>query len=107
MLSVCAILFILTLLRVCPGSGIGFFFRRLNASNPNSKGDLIIENVLITCMPALFLAFNYILYGRLLLHTLGRRHTLLRPTIIATVFVTSDVVTFLVQVCVLYFCLLR
>lgn len=78
-------------------SGIGFFFRRLAVSHQDSKNILIVENVLISCMPALFLAFNYIVYGRLLLHTLGRRHTLIRPTIISTVFVLSDIFTFLIQ----------
>lgn len=79
------------------GSGIGFFFRRQMPSHPDSKGILIAQQVFVVCMPALFLAFNYIVYGRLLLYTLGRRHTLLRPTIIATVFVSSDILTFLVQ----------
>jgi len=78
-------------------SGLGFFIRILLVSHQDSKGIYAISSFLITCMPAFFLAFHYIVYGRLLLHALGSRHSVIRPNIVSTVFILSDVVTFLVQ----------
>jgi len=49
-------------------------------------------------MPALFLAYNYMLYVRLIMHNIGAKHSFFKPTIIAKMFVGIDVFTFIVQV---------
>ncbi|KDQ62161.1 hypothetical protein JAAARDRAFT_30065 [Jaapia argillacea MUCL 33604] len=78
-------------------SGIGFFVRILLVSNPNSIGIYIGMQILIVCSPAAFLAFNYIVYGRFILNCVGRQYSLIRPEIVAKLFVISDITTFLVQ----------
>ncbi|KDQ62160.1 hypothetical protein JAAARDRAFT_170345 [Jaapia argillacea MUCL 33604] len=77
--------------------GIGFFIRILLVSNPNSIGIYIAMQILIVCSPAAFLAFNYIVYGRFILNCVGRQYSLIRPEIVAKLFVISDITTFLIQ----------
>jgi hypothetical protein len=77
---------------------VGFFLRVPVRNNPDSLGLFIGMQLFQVCSPAAFLAFNYIVYGRLLQECVGAKYSLLRPAIIARVFVISDVVTFLVQV---------
>ncbi|KAE9404897.1 hypothetical protein BT96DRAFT_853410 [Gymnopus androsaceus JB14] len=81
------------------GSGMGFITRFILAQpvHQTSKTIMIIEEVLTLCFPAGFLAFNYIVYGRLLLNCIGTRHSLLRPQWVSTFFILSDVSTFMIQ----------
>ncbi|KAJ7591493.1 RTA1 like protein-domain-containing protein [Mycena floridula] len=85
------------------GYGLGFFVRIQLISHQNSKPLFVVSQILIDCMPAGFLAFNYITYGRLLrtypwaspLHDTVRCFC---PTIVSTLFILSDILTFLIQV---------
>ncbi|KAJ7587861.1 RTA1 like protein-domain-containing protein [Mycena floridula] len=79
------------------GYGVGYYARIVLVSNQTSKGIFILSTVLISCMPATYLAFNYIVYGRLLMHSLGARYSIIKPSIIGLVFIMSDVLTFLIQ----------
>lgn len=76
----------------------GLIVRHLLAANQSSTGLLIASQLCIVLAPASFLAFNYIVYGRLVRNRVGARFSLMRPTWVARIFVLSDVVTFLVQV---------
>ncbi|KAJ3865787.1 RTA1 like protein-domain-containing protein [Lentinula novae-zelandiae] len=78
------------------GSGIGFIMRYILAepAHQTSKTIMIIEEILTLCSPAGFLAFNYIVYGRLVLVCVGARHSLIRPQWVSTFFILSDVSTF-------------
>lgn len=76
---------------------LGFFVRIAMDSNQNSITVYIVQQLLIVLSPALFLAFNYIAYGRLILQCVGREYSLIRPEIVTRVFVISDVLTFLIQ----------
>ncbi|KAK0491468.1 RTA1 like protein-domain-containing protein [Armillaria novae-zelandiae] len=81
-------------------SGVGFFIKIVLVSSvehQNSKGLLATQNVLIACAPAAFLAFNYIVYGRLVVQCLGARFCILAPTRVSMIFICSDIVTFIVQ----------
>lgn len=79
--------------------GTGFIIRFvMSRSTTTSLGLYIIEDVLIVCSPAAFLAFNYIVYGRLFLNSIEAKHSLIRPQITSKVFVFSDVATFFIQV---------
>jgi len=79
-------------------SGLGFFIRYIMAKNSStSTGLYVLEDTLIVCSPAAFLAFNYILYGRLVRSCIGSKHSLVRPEIVGRVFVISDISTFLIQ----------
>ena len=79
---------------------IGYIFRVLLSSNQTSKAIFILEEVLIIVSPAAFLAFNYVVYGRIISEAVGQRKgfTLVRPNWVSTIFVISDIVTFLMQV---------
>ncbi|KAF9024210.1 hypothetical protein BDZ89DRAFT_1162384 [Hymenopellis radicata] len=81
-------------------SGIGFFVKAVmvsSASRQNSQGLIIAQNVIIVCAPATFFAFNYILYGHLVVECVGDQFSLLRPTWVSRIFVSSDVLTFIIQ----------
>ena len=52
----------------------------------------------IVCSPAAFLAFNYIIYRRVIVSSVGEKHSVICPTIVAKVFILTDVTTFLVQI---------
>lgn len=82
---------------------LGFFLRIAVRQNQNSLGLFVVMQLFLVCSPAAFLAFNYIVYGRLIQENIGAKYSLIRPSIVARVFVISDVVTFIVQV--LRFCL--
>lgn len=67
-------------------------------SKPDSKAVLTVSQILIICMPALFLAFNYMLYGRLLSMCIGDKYAIIRGKWITMVFVGFDISTFIIQV---------
>ena len=83
------------------GYSLGFFFRFALAEKPTSKAIFILEEVFTVVSPAAFLAFNYIGYGRIIHGSVGERpgYSLVKPSRVSTIFVMSDVVTFLMQVC--------
>jgi hypothetical protein len=80
------------------GFAIGFFLRVPVRNNPDSLGLFIGMQLFLVCSPAAFLAFNYIVYGRLIQTNVGGQYSLLRPNLVAGVFVASDIITFLIQV---------
>ena len=67
-------------------------------NHADSQGWLIAQNIFIACAPAAFLAFNYVIFGRLVVQCIGPSHCAIRPNRVAVIFVTSDVLTILVQV---------
>ncbi|KAJ7759638.1 RTA1 like protein-domain-containing protein [Mycena metata] len=78
----------------------GFATRILSVNNPTSQGIKIATTVLILLAPSLFLALNYMILGRLagmLGPDVASRTMFIRPARVATIFVWSDVITFLVQ----------
>ncbi|KAL5490530.1 hypothetical protein ACEPAI_5363 [Sanghuangporus weigelae] len=77
----------------------GFFLRYASTIETSSLGLFIVSQILVVVSPAAFLAFNYIVYGRLIgTFATGRnRYSLVRPEIVAKIFIISDIVTFLVQ----------
>lgn len=77
---------------------VGFFVRiGMVNGHQDDKGWLIAQAIFIACAPAAFLAFNYLVYGRLVVRCIGASHSYIRPTLVAKLFVASDVVTILVQ----------
>jgi len=76
---------------------LGFTLRVVANYKPNSAPLFTIQQLLIVCSPAAFLAFNYILYGRLISH-IGAEHSKVNPRRVAKIFVISDISTFLIQV---------
>ena len=58
----------------------------------------IVQSALVTLAPCGFIATEYMLLGRLAAWLRGTRHLLIPANRITLVFMTSDVVTFLIQV---------
>lgn len=83
-----------------PDFAIGFFIRRQLVSSLDSLPLYIGAQLLIIVSPAAFLAFNYVLYGRLIRIFAGHQpgYSLIRPQLVTRVFVISDVATFFMQV---------
>ncbi|KAF9268030.1 RTA1-like protein [Marasmius fiardii PR-910] len=65
--------------------------------HPQSKGLYIVQYLFVVLSPCAFIAAVYILLGRLTRHLDCDKHLLVSPRKITMVFVSSDVITFLVQ----------
>ncbi|CAO1618554.1 unnamed protein product [Parajaminaea phylloscopi] len=92
-------------------SFLGFILRCVQRNNQASQGLYIAMYLFVVLSPACFLAFNYIVYGRLLTAVTGidrsqtgkaaRRvkspYSPVPPRSYTAIFVVSDVVTFLIQ----------
>lgn len=89
-------------------SALGYILRILCRSNQQSIPLYATANLFVILAPAAFLAFNYMMYGRLITvidgditpqskRTAKSRFSLLPPRIFGPLFVWSDVFTFLIQ----------
>jgi hypothetical protein len=67
---------------------------------PENKSLYIIEYLFVVLSPCAFIAANYVLLGRLARHVDSSKYLLVPARRITIVFVSSDISTFLVQVCV-------
>ncbi|KAJ7463456.1 RTA1 like protein-domain-containing protein, partial [Mycena galericulata] len=78
----------------------GFAVRILVHNSPTSLGINIATTLLILLSPCLFLAIDYVILGRLaglFGPEVSKKCMLIAPTRVATIFVWSDVGTFLIQ----------
>jgi len=77
----------------------GFVLRPVVKNNPTSEGLFIAMELFLITSPATFLAFNYIIYGRLVRNRVGEGYSLrfIPPRRVSTFFVISDVSTFVIQ----------
>ncbi|KAG8929495.1 hypothetical protein FRC03_004238 [Tulasnella sp. 419] len=76
---------------------LGLALRFGLAKDPHSRGIYITEYLFVVLSPCAFIAAVYILLGRLVGH-LGMDHYLLvRSNRVTAIFITSDVITFLIQ----------
>lgn len=96
-----------TVTRIEPGYCAGFALRTPVRHNPNDLGLFIAMQLLTVTLPATFLAFNYIVYGRFVRNRVGPGYSFINPRKIALVFVLSDISTFMVQVWSYAFCFVR
>ncbi|PWN40381.1 hypothetical protein IE81DRAFT_273501, partial [Ceraceosorus guamensis] len=89
-------------------SALGFALRIACRYNQQSIGLYAIANLFVILSPAAFLAFNYMLYGRLMRSidaTLTANsplrqkcvYSILPPKLVGRLFIWSDVITFLIQ----------
>jgi RTA1 like protein len=88
---------------------IGFFLRIPARTHQTSHGLVIPMSIFIVVSPAAFLAFNYLVYGHLIVavdeNLADRRnrrakspYSLIPPRLVKHVFVWSDISTFFVQI---------
>ncbi|KAF9147638.1 hypothetical protein BG015_010679 [Linnemannia schmuckeri] len=92
-------------------SSLGFFLRLGLDPHDMKVPIFVIQNILIIATPSAFLAFNYMLYGRLVTaidpqfvsdksrpRMAKSRYSFIPPRIVGHAFVCSDITTFLIQV---------
>ncbi|KAF9972914.1 hypothetical protein BGZ73_003886 [Actinomortierella ambigua] len=92
-------------------SSIGFFCRIAIDPKDFNLPLFVIQNILIIATPSAFLAFNYMLYGRLIAaidpqfgandhksRMEKSRYSFIPPRIVGRAFIWSDISTFLIQV---------
>lgn len=90
---------------------IGFFCRIAIDPKDLNVGLFVVQNILIIATPSAFLAFNYMLYGRVITaidpqfgtndsqsRMEKSRYSLIPPRIVGRAFIWSDISTFLIQV---------
>jgi hypothetical protein len=76
---------------------VGFVGRILSTDDLWALGPFIMQSLLLLIAPALFAASIYIVLGRIILLVDGERCSLIRQKWLTKVFVTGDVISFLVQ----------
>ncbi|OCF31122.1 hypothetical protein I317_07557 [Kwoniella heveanensis CBS 569] len=78
--------------------GVGIALRLYYRQKPQVTSSYIAMNTVVVLSPCLFLAADYILLGRLVAYIEGSEYIRpLKPRLVSTVFVCSDVLTFLIQ----------
>lgn len=90
--------YMITLLVGCLMEVIGYATRIPLAIDPTGSHNLYI--CMTTCLiiaPVFYAAIAYILYGRLV-HAVGDHYSLIKPKLVAWIFVVSDILSFLIQV---------
>lgn len=76
---------------------LGFVGRILSTNDLWALGPFIMQSLLLLVAPALFAASIYIILGRIILLTDGEKHAIIRHKWLTKLFVTGDVLSFLVQ----------
>ncbi|KAF2180156.1 RTA1-domain-containing protein [Zopfia rhizophila CBS 207.26] len=76
---------------------LGFLGRILSTNDLWALGPFIMQSLLLLVAPALFAASIYIILGRIILLADGEKYSLIRQKWLTKIFVTGDVISFLVQ----------
>ncbi|PVH77672.1 putative RTA1 domain protein [Cadophora sp. DSE1049] len=76
---------------------IGYIARYLAAKSPFSSGPYILQSLFLILPPSLYAATIYMIYGRIVLLVNAPQASLIRPTWVTKIFVTGDVISFLMQ----------
>ncbi|KAF1997815.1 RTA1-domain-containing protein [Amniculicola lignicola CBS 123094] len=76
---------------------IGYIGRIISIQDIWKLGPYIIQSLLLLVAPALFAASVYIILGRIILMVDGERYSLIRQKWLTKIFVTGDVLSFMVQ----------
>ncbi|RDW86090.1 RTA1 domain-containing protein [Aspergillus mulundensis] len=76
---------------------LGYLFRILSHNHTDSIPLYALQTVLILLAPALYAASIYMVLGRLIVHLDAQQHSLVRVKWMTKIFVTGDVISFLMQ----------
>ncbi|KAL4884933.1 RTA1 like protein-domain-containing protein [Aspergillus karnatakaensis] len=76
---------------------LGYLFRILSNNDTGSIPKYALQTVLILLGPALYAASIYMVLGRLIVHLDAQEHSLVRVKWMTKIFVTGDVISFLMQ----------
>jgi hypothetical protein len=75
----------------------GYTSRYLSARDPNTLSLYISQSLFIILPPSLYAATIYMIYGRLVLFVNAADASIIAPTKVTKIFVTGDVLAFLLQ----------
>lgn len=75
----------------------GYVFRYISAKSPADLGPYIMQSLFIILPPSLYAATIYMIYGRLVIFVNAPEASIIRPTRVTKIFVTGDVLAFLLQ----------
>ncbi|EKG17834.1 RTA-like protein [Macrophomina phaseolina MS6] len=76
---------------------VGYIGRALSHKDQWALGPFIQQSLLLLVAPALFAASVYMVLGRIILLTDGEQHSMIRQKWLTKIFVTGDVISFMVQ----------
>ncbi|KAG9229966.1 RTA1 like protein-domain-containing protein [Amylocarpus encephaloides] len=76
---------------------IGYIVRYMSARSPHNTGIYAIQFLLIMLAPSLYAATMYMLFGRLVIFVNNPSASIIRPQWVTKIFVTGDVISFVVQ----------
>lgn len=76
---------------------IGYIGRILSSKDQDKLSPYIMQSLLLLLAPALYAASIYMILGRIILLTEGERFSLIRRTWLTKIFVSGDVICFLMQ----------
>ena len=80
-----------------PVECVGYGGRAISSTNQWELNPYIIQSLLILLAPALFAATIYIILGRIIVLLDGQAHSMIRVKWLTKIFVSGDVLSFLVQ----------
>lgn len=80
-----------------PVETIGYAARAAAPSDLEALAPYIIDSILILLAPILFAGSVYMILGRIMRATNGTHHSLIRVTWVTKIFVSGDILCFLVQ----------
>ncbi|KAF2264596.1 RTA1-domain-containing protein [Lojkania enalia] len=76
---------------------VGYIGRIQSSQDQYELGPFIMQTLLLLVAPALFAASIYMVLGRIILLTNGEPYSLIRRTWLTKIFVTGDILSFLLQ----------
>lgn len=76
---------------------VGYIGRALSNKDQWALGPFIQQSLLLLVAPALFAASVYMVLGRIIMVTDSEQHSLIRQKWLTKIFVTGDVISFMVQ----------
>ncbi|PSN66365.1 RTA1 like protein [Corynespora cassiicola Philippines] len=76
---------------------LGYAARFVSAKSPADLGPYIAQSLFIILPPSLYAATIYMIYGRLVLFVNAAEASIIKPTKVTKIFVTGDVMAFLLQ----------
>jgi hypothetical protein len=85
------------MLRISTVEVVGYVGRILSTNDLWALGPFILQSLLLLIAPALFAASIYIVLGRIILLVDGEQCSLIRQKWLTKIFVTGDVISFVVQ----------
>ncbi|PNS15088.1 Protein RTM1 [Sphaceloma murrayae] len=76
---------------------VGYIFRIVGYFDTSALAPFIVQSLLLLVAPALYAASIYMVLGRIIRYVRGEQYSIIRVKWLTKIFVTGDIVSFLVQ----------